>query len=193
MSGQTSVSSTTTTATIDLANGSYAYTVASANKNYATSAASGSFAVSGAAVSKSVSFIPYTYAVTFTEGGLPTGTTWYLNVTGQASVSSTATMASIPLANGTYAYVLASASQLYATSPAAGSFAVHGAPVAVTVTFSLVTYAVTFTETGLPTGTNWPVTLSSTARSSSTTTITFSEANGTYAYAVGSVGGVHGL
>ena len=45
-------------------------------------------------------------------------------------------------------------------------------------------YDVTFTETGLPTGTQWYVNLSSDQSFSSTGTITFSEPNGTYGYTV---------
>ncbi|MGA8511885.1 MAG: hypothetical protein WB778_04080, partial [Thermoplasmata archaeon] len=50
-------------------------------------------------------------------------------------------------------------------------------------------YDVTFTESGLPSGTMWSVTLASTARTSSTPTITFTEANNSYPYTVGSVTG----
>ena len=46
-----------------------------------------------------------------------------------------------------------------------------------------------FTESGLPTGTSWSVTLAGTVQTSTTTTITFQEPNGTYAFSVGSVSG----
>jgi len=51
------------------------------------------------------------------------------------------------------------------------------------------TYLVTFTETGLPTGTSWTVTLQGTPSSSTTDTIQFSEGNDTYTFAVGTVSG----
>ena len=57
------------------------------------------------------------------------------------------------------------------------------------VTFSQVTYSVTFTETGLASGTSWSVTLAGTARSSTTTSIVFSEPNGTYSFSIGAVNG----
>lgn len=50
------------------------------------------------------------------------------------------------------------------------------------------TYEVTFTESGLPSGTSWSVTLSGTLQSSAGTTIDFSEPNGTHSFSVGSVG-----
>ena len=51
------------------------------------------------------------------------------------------------------------------------------------------TYDVTFTETGLPVGTAWSVTLNGTDKSSIGSTLTFPEPNGTYPFAVGSVTG----
>ncbi|MGC8620276.1 MAG: hypothetical protein ACP5LA_07265, partial [Thermoplasmata archaeon] len=50
-------------------------------------------------------------------------------------------------------------------------------------------YKITFTESGLPTGTSWSVTLNGTTESSTTNTITFTEPNGTYAYSIGIIGG----
>ena len=48
-------------------------------------------------------------------------------------------------------------------------------------------YTIRFTETGLPTGTQWSVTLNGTTKSSTTNTITFSEPNGTYSYRIATV------
>ncbi|MHB8548343.1 MAG: protease pro-enzyme activation domain-containing protein [Thermoplasmataceae archaeon] len=51
------------------------------------------------------------------------------------------------------------------------------------------TYTVTFTESGLASGTSWSVTLGSSTQSSTGSTISFTEPNGTYSYTVGSVSG----
>ncbi|MEM3325620.1 MAG: S53 family peptidase, partial [Thermoplasmata archaeon] len=52
------------------------------------------------------------------------------------------------------------------------------------------TYTVTFTESGLPSGTSWSVTFNSNTKSSTTNTISFTGiANGTYSYSVGAVSG----
>ncbi len=51
------------------------------------------------------------------------------------------------------------------------------------------TYTVTFTESGLASGTTWSVTLNGTTSSSSTSTISFSEPDGSYSYSIGSVSG----
>lgn len=52
-----------------------------------------------------------------------------------------------------------------------------------------VLYHVNFTETGLPAGTLWSVTLGGVVRSSTTPTITFFDPAGVYGYAVGPVAG----
>ncbi|MGC2035589.1 MAG: thermopsin family protease, partial [Thermoplasmata archaeon] len=96
------------------------------------------------------------YLVTFTESGLPAATRWYVNISGQASLTSTTTTATISLPNGTYSFTAATVNKLYAPSYTP-SFTVSGAPVGVPVTFALFTYSATFTETGLPGG-NWNVT-----------------------------------
>jgi hypothetical protein len=188
-------SSTGTTISFLEPNGTYNYTVATVDKAYAPVVASGSFGVSGASVGESVTFSPTTYPVTFTEMGLPNGTTWYVNGTAWGSLSATVvgtfgTSVSANLANGTYPFTVASANKTWApayTSP----FVVNGAPVPVPVTFTEVTYAVTFTETGLPSGTHWSVTLNGTQHTSTTNIITFTESNGTYPYAIAGISGWH--
>jgi hypothetical protein len=50
-------------------------------------------------------------------------------------------------------------------------------------------YPVTFTETGLPSGTNWTVALNGTLNVSATNMITFTEPNGSYPFSVGRVAG----
>ncbi|EQD73800.1 thermopsin precursor, partial [mine drainage metagenome] len=57
--------------------------------------------------------------------------------------------------------------------------------------FTQVSYAVTFTETGLRSGTSWFVTLAGTSRSSTTNSISFTEPNGTHTYSIGDVAGWH--
>ena len=169
--------------------------MATADKEYAPTLAGGSFGVSGASVGESVTFNLATYTVTFTETGLPSGTTWYVNGTAWGSLSATVadtlgTSVSVNLTNGTYSFTVASANRTWApayTSP----FVVDGGPVAVPVTFTEVTYAVTFTECGLPSGTSWSVTLDGTQDTSTMTTITFTEPNGTYSYTIADVSGWH--
>ena len=185
VSGGPSLSGTTASLTTPLPNGSYPYTVAMAAKEY--TAKGGTLQVNGGPVTKSVPFTLVTYTVTFVETGLPAGTMWYANISGEPFLGGTGTSLTTALPNGSYTYTLATTDKSYAA--AAGSFHVTGAPVPFAPKFHLVTYAVTFTETGLPKGTTWYVGLSGGSLSSSPTdTITFNESNGTYSFIVTVVG-----
>jgi hypothetical protein len=50
-------------------------------------------------------------------------------------------------------------------------------------------YLVTFTESGLPAGQDWSVTVGGTTQHSTSSSILFNETNGTYLFTIGSVGG----
>src|SRR5208283_2109110 len=140
-----SFNTTTSTVSFTEPNGTYDYTVATTDKEYAS--AGGSFTVNGGVVSEAVTFSLVTYSATFTESGLTSGTTWYVNITGGQSYNSTGSTISFSEPNGTYDYTVATMDKEY--SSAGGSFPVNGAAVAESVTFTLVTYTaypVTFTE-----------------------------------------------
>jgi len=168
-------------------NGTYSYTVATGNKEYAPSSATGSFTVNGTALSESVTFALYTYSITFTESGLPASTKWFVNVTSGNSYSSAASSITLPAGNGTYSYTVATANKIYKPSPSSGSFTVSGSAVSESITFAELTWEVTFTESGLPTGTKWYLNISGQSSLSSTTTsISTYEPNGTYAFTIAS-------
>jgi len=176
---------------ISLINGTYSYTIATADKAYSPDPLSGSFTVNGAPVAESVTFVQVTYTVTFTESGLPAGTEWYVNVTGLGSGAITGTSYSASLTNGTYSYTIDTSDKSYAPSSYAGSFIVNGAPPALpTVKFSSVEYSVVFTEKGLPSGTTWYVNLSNgSSYHTSSSTITLLLINGTYSFTISKVSG----
>ena len=110
---------------------------------------------------------------------------------GGSTVSSTTSTITFTEPNGTYAYTITDVPGWHQTTlPYTGSVMVNGAAVPEpTLAFTQVTYTVTFTESGLPSGTSWSVTLGGSTVSATTSTITFSEPNGTYSYTVGSVSG----
>ena len=185
--GTTTHSSTGSTVTFTEPNGTYTYTVG-AVVGYTVSPSSGSVTVNGASQSIPITFTPSvisTYTVTFTESGLPAGTSWSVNLTGSTHTS-TSTTVTFTEPNGTYTYTVGSVTG-YTSSPSSGSVMVKGANVSEAITFTAIpsgSYSVTFTESGLPTGTNWSVTLGGKAESSTGSTITFTEKNGTYPYTV---------
>ncbi len=169
-----------------LANGTYSYTIATTNHTYKSSQSSGSFTVNGKSINEPITFSKVTYSVTFTETGLPNGTTWYVNITNVIkSGTITGISHTFSLANGTYVYTVSTDNTIYSASPSSGSFTVNGNNISESITFSKVTYSVTFTETGLPNGTTWYVNLTN----SNSGPITGSSynlylTNGTYTYTI---------
>lgn len=79
-----------------------------------------------------------TYPATFTESGLPPGTYWYLNITGNPSLSSTSTKIVTALPNGSYTYSIASSNNQYTPDPSSGTFSMAGSSMSEQVTFSQV-------------------------------------------------------
>ena len=92
------------------------------------------------------------YSVSFKESGLPSGTEWWANVTGQTSHSSTTSYVNSTLPNGTYYYNVSTINKAYPPFPKAGSFTISSANVSISIMFG---YSVTFTETGLPSSYKW--------------------------------------
>ena len=126
-------------------------------------------------------YIPL-YSVTFSETGLPSGSTWYVNITGHDSGPITGSTYTLSLSNNSYTYTVATSNHIYKPSAYSGSVTVNGKSVSVSVTFTQVTYTVTFTEKGLPTGTSWTPDFNGNTYSLTNTSYTFKLTNGTYSY-----------
>ena len=181
-------SSHTSTIVFTKSNGTYTYGVTASG--YTATPASGSISVSGANLSQSLAFsAPITYNVTFTETGLPSGTSWSATLAG-STLSSTTSSIVFQEASGTYAFTVQASG--YTASPGSGSVTVAGADQSQAITFTAVpsgSYDVTFTESGLPSGTNWSVTLNGTSQSSTTSSIVFTIGNGSWSFSVGAITG----
>ncbi|MHB8397173.1 MAG: NosD domain-containing protein [Thermoplasmataceae archaeon] len=130
------------------------------------------------------------YTVTFTESGLPAGTAWSVTLGSQTIDSTSSTIVFTPDAaqNVSESYSISHVSG-FGQSLRSGTLSLNRSSMAVTVNFSVYKYTFTFTYSGLPKGTSWSVTFNGVKESSNTSTITFSAANGTYSYSVGSVSG----
>lgn len=170
---------------VNLPNGSYDYSIQSNDKTYQSPG--GSLSVVGAPISKPITFNRVTYSVTSQESGLPSGTEWWLNITGGTSRPSTIGQIVELLPNGSYSFTITSSDKRF--QAAGGSFSVDGASVSLAVSFTPVTYAVSFGESGLPPGTLWSVSLGGTLQSAtSPASVVFSETNGSgLTYRIGSV------
>lgn len=162
-------------------NGSYSY-LAAVVPGYAATNASGSVTVSGAAVTRFLDWSRVLYSVTFTESGLALGTNWSVSLGGVQEHSTTSAIL-FAEPNGSYAYSVASVPGYLGPSPASGTVNVNGGAVTVGISFTQ-TYTVTFTESQLPTGTNWSVSLNGVRGYSKSTSIVFTEPNGSYPFAV---------
>ena len=181
------VDRTTTTGGIvfDLSNGTYPYTV-DVVAGYVATLASGNFRVAGGTVAVPVVYERVAYSTTFTESGLPSGAAWDL-ATPFGNISSSGASVVLELPNGSWSFT-ASSVPGYA-SPTGQEVVVAGPAASVTVPFSPVTYPVTFSETQLPAGTNWSVSVAGEVRHSVASSFVVDLANGTYRYEVGAVSG----
>lgn len=131
----------------------------------------------------------HNYSVSFEETGLPAGTWWSVTFDGRTYTTPGNPTISFSAANGSYPF--SDSAPGYNATPAHGVVVVNGTPLTVAISFSnrTVAYSVTFTESGLPSGTDWNISLNGTLAHSSSPTITFVEPNGTYDYTVGAVAG----
>lgn len=181
--GGLSRSSTTSSLAFEEGNGTYPFSVAPVG-DLAALPGEGEVVVNGSSVSTSVAFSLTSYSIDFSETGLPLGTTWSVTLDGvlRSSPNSSVTF---QLGNGTYSFSIAAVGGRIA-SPSSGTISVSGYSVAEPVAFSTPTYRLTFTETGLPGGTPWAVTLAGQAQNSTTESDVFAEPNGTYAFEVSS-------
>lgn len=191
-------SSTNSTLTFHELSGTYGYTVDPV-RGYRASPTSGTVVLNGAGNTASVTFTATgttstTYAVAFSESGLPSGSTWNVTLNGTTmSGSSSAVTFTIP--NGSYAYSVGAVGE-YLPTPSSGTVPVDGAATTVPIAFApsaVAEYSVTFNETGLPVGTGWTVDLNGTVLSSHSAQVTMGEPNGSYGYTVGTVSGYQSI
>lgn len=127
----------------------------------------------------------YPYAVTFIETGLPTGTLWGIHIpgVGNLTASAPADVEFFPSPGEflSYSFTVLPEGEL-AIAPAAGSFTANGTWQTIAITFG-TGYAVSFTESGLPSGTAWSVSLKGVNGATvAPNPVDFEAANGTYAY-----------
>jgi YVTN family beta-propeller protein len=186
--GGVSTHSDSSTLAFEEPNGSYSYTVSSDNRSFG--GPGGSFDVHGTHLLEQVAFAMLTYVVAFAEEGLPTGTLWSASLAGTANLSIGSTL-TFTMSNGTYPFTVRPQPG-YDVSPASGTIGVSGGDVRMGINFTSLAaaaYSVTFSESGLPNGTPWTVTMNGVVGSGLGRLTFQGVANGTYPYSVGPVGG----
>ena len=107
--------------------------------SYTANITSGSVTVNGGPVSRSITFTPAfhvrtTYAVTFSEGGLTSGTSWSVTLNG-STLSSTTPTITLQEVNGSYAFTVGTVSG-YSSSPSSGTVKVNSGPAGQSITFT---------------------------------------------------------
>jgi len=179
--GKTSIESSGTSFGFSGPDGTYSYVVGVAfSGGKAYSAPPGAFQVSGSSEEETLAFAPV-HPVTFKEKGLPLTTEWWVNITGGVSENTTATSLKVWLAPGQYVYTVASANKNYMGK--AGTLTVKAGAASKSVKFALVTFVVTITESGLPSGAKWCILITGTKNHCTTKPLlTMMEPNGTYSY-----------
>ncbi len=164
--------------------------------NYTPTPATGSVLVNGSPATVRVAWEPVQYLVTFAEGGLPLGTLWNVTLNGTLETS-TSNYLEFAEPDGTYTYSVGSVAG-YAAKPSSGEIPVSGGAATVTVTFSIAAstgpppprFNVTFSESGLPHGTEWSVTFNGTLTTGTGNLTVVGFENGTFPFSVGSIAGL---
>jgi nitrous oxidase accessory protein NosD len=118
---------------VDLPNGTYTYTVDPV-AGYTRSAAAGDVTISGAAVSVNVSFVKFTFLVTWIESGLPSGTMWSVTF-GPGTAVGVGTTLGQSVGNGTFPFTVGPVAG-YSATPTSGVLTVNGSPVDFYVQFA---------------------------------------------------------
>jgi YVTN family beta-propeller protein len=132
------------------------------------------------------------FAVNFTETGLPSPTSWSVAFAGISQGTNGAQL-DFTAPDGSWGFTVGLVPG-YTPNVTAGTVVVSGAARTIPIHFTAngttpQQYPVTFVEIGLPSQTAWMVTLGTTANSSATPTIGFVERDGSYAFAVTAVHG----
>ncbi len=168
-------------------NGTYRYSIGSV-PGYNSSLSSGGLSVLGTGSTVYVNFssnAPTVYTVTFLESGLATGASWTVAL-GSVRQSSSSDSVEFNVTPGSYAYQARSDSSHNCSC--SGSLRVSSAT-EVDLVFHPDSYALTFSEVGLPAGAGWGVLLGPRSNGSTTTSLGFSVSNGTYTYVILAPGG----
>ncbi len=129
-----------------------------------------------------------TFTVVFLETGLLSGTGWAVTLNGTTVQASAPAAITFQSPNGSIDFNVSDVPGWRANTYS-GVAVVNGATVVLNVAWTRVLYPVTFSETGLSAGTTWSVVVNGSTNSSSSSTISLSEPNGTYNYNLTNVPG----
>jgi hypothetical protein len=137
VTGRTSVSSDNSTLSLSEPNGTYVYSVTTANKTYSPSYPDGNFTINGPFEWQyQVTFTRLAYTVTFNESGLPPAVQWSIEFDGTKGLG-TGALPFPGVSNGTYSFFV-SAVAGYGSEPSSGTIRVSGRDAIKTIVFTAV-------------------------------------------------------
>jgi hypothetical protein len=177
-------------------NGTYPYFIGGpAGWRVTGAASSGAVVVNGASMYVTFTFAKGpTYPIHFSQSGLPKGQSWCVVLGGWQKCSTTRSIAYLNLTPGAYAYAILPMTGQVITAkvgglpaPLSGTFGIVAKGITMAVKY-VYPYSITFTETGLPVGTSWSVTMKGIVNTSTTSSIGFMFKNGTYGFKVAATG-----
>lgn len=185
--GTNTVSTIYSSITFQLSNGSHSFEISNPN-NYMASPSSGAVLVYGSPVVQYITFSPVQYELRFNEAGLPTGSSWTVNLSGQIQSSITDSMV-FSLQNGTYSYTVTGPAN-YLPSPSTGKAVVYGQDEPVNVQFTSSIHKVTFNFGGSANGTSLDLNFAGQLYSVSGNSLSVLKSDGLYNYSI-STGAEH--
>lgn len=180
--GTNTVGTTMSSITFQLANGSHSFSVSNP-PNYVASPSSGVVLVYGSPVTQYITFSLVKYELKFIETGLPSGSSWSVNLSGAVIATSTTDSIIFNLQNGSYNYTIAGPAN-FAPSPSSGKAVIYGQNLEVNVSFTTTLHKVTFNFAGNTTGTSWDLNLSGHVYSVSGSSLSVIMSNGLYDYSI---------
>ena len=167
--------------------GTYSYTIADVSGFHQTTLPyRGTITVNDSSVIEpTLEFLPATAPVTFSETGLPAGTTWSVTVNGVPYGATAPASIHALVPNGTFAYQISDVPGWHQTTlPYSGNGTMTGTAVTEpALVFDRFLYVLRLQESGLPTGTDWGASVNGTPASvSAPAELSFDLPNGTFPY-----------
>ncbi len=179
--GANSISTTQTSVTFQLSNGSHGYTIGN-HPNYMADPANGVVMVYGTPVTQYITFSLVEYNLAFVETGLPVGSTWSVNLSGDLRTTTTDSIV-FNVDNGTYSYSITGPGN-YIPHPESGTAVVYGENNTVNVNFISALHKITFNFGGDISGTSWELNIAGDLYTVSGNSLSVLKPNGLYNYSI---------
>lgn len=179
--GTNTLSTTLSSITFQLANGTHSFAVEN-QPNYAANPSDGVVMVYGSPVSQYITFSLVEYNLTFVESGLPANSYWSVNLSGDLKTTNTDSI-HFSVANDTYSYTVTGPVN-YAATQASGNVVVYGQDSVVNVSFVSTLHKITFNFKGDTSGTSWELNLAGDLYTISGNSLSVVKTNGLYNYTI---------